>query len=155
MQYYADEVADPETQRKLVVRFVETALAVPRRDFTLAIVERATSQLIGVGSLRTEGKGVGQGELGFGLSADRWGRGLAAEGAQALLELGFGTLQLDEIRGRSVTQNVRVAKLVSKLGFEKLAERGGEEWMTARGWTYTEWSLTRATWAAKRPAGTN
>ena len=148
LQYYAPEVADPENQRKLVALFVETALATPRRDFTLAMVDRPTLQLIAVGSLRTAGQVAGQGELGFGLSADFWGRGLATEGARALLELGFATLKLDEIRGRSITQNLRVAKLVSKLGFRKLRELDGAEWMRARGWTHTEWSMPRTTWGA-------
>jgi RimJ/RimL family protein N-acetyltransferase len=154
MKYYAPEVADPESQRALVGMFVETALAKPRRDFTLAVVERASSQLIGVGSLRTAGQDPGHGELGFGLSADHWGRGLATEAASAVLDLGFDTLGLDEIRGRSVTQNLRVASLVSRLGFRQLRQLEGAAWMTERGWTHTEWSLPKATWVAKRRPGT-
>jgi ribosomal-protein-alanine N-acetyltransferase len=148
LQYYAPDVADPESQRRLVGRFVETALANPRRDFTLAIIERAGSQLIGVGSLRTDGQADGQGEFGFGLSADFWGRGLAAEAARALLQFGFHALKLTEIRGRSVTQNLRVTRLVSALGFKRLRECEGAEWMRSRGWTHTEWSLTKPTWTA-------
>lgn len=149
MQYYAPEVADPQSQSKLVDLFVETARASPRRDFTLAIVDRATSQLIGVGSLRTAGQDDGHAEFGFGLSASHWGRGLATEAAAALLQFAFDELKLDEIRGRSVTQNLRVAKLVSRLGFEKLREVEGAAWMTARGWTNTEWSLTKSAWVAR------
>lgn len=150
LEYYAPEVADPQSQSKLVDLFVETARAKPRRDFTLAIVDRATSQVIGVGSVRTAGQEDGRAEFGFGLSASHWGRGLAAEAAAALLQFAFDALKLDEIRGRSVTQNARVAKLVSRLGFEKLREFEGAAWMTARGWTHTEWSLTKAAWAAGR-----
>jgi RimJ/RimL family protein N-acetyltransferase len=151
LQYYAPDVADPESQRRLVGQFVETALANPRRDFTLAVVERAASQLIGVASLRTAGHADGQGEFGFGLSADFWGRGLAAEAARALLQFGFDALKVAEIRGRSVTQNVRVTRLVSKLGFNRLRECEGAEWMRTRGWTHTEWSLTKPAWTATAP----
>jgi RimJ/RimL family protein N-acetyltransferase len=151
LQYYAPDVGDPESQRRLVGQFVETALANPRRDFTLAIVERAASQLIGVASLRTAGHADGQGEFGFGLSADFWGRGLATEAARALLQFGFDALRLAEIRGRSVTQNLRVTRLVSKLGFDRLRELEGAEWMRVRGWTHTEWSLTKLAWTATPP----
>lgn len=152
MQYYGPEVADLEHQSKLVERFVETARAQPRRDFTLAIVDRATSQLIGCGSLRTAGQDDGHAEFGFGLSANYWGRGLATEAAAALLAFGFDALKLEEIRGQSVTQNVRVARLVSRLGFGKRREYEGAAWMSARAWTHTEWSLTKTAWAANRLA---
>jgi RimJ/RimL family protein N-acetyltransferase len=146
LQYYAPEVADPEHAKTLVETFVDSAQAKPRRDFTLAIVERSASQLIGCCSLRTAGQDKGHAEFGLELSPSFWSRGFAVEAAGALLEFGFHTLNLSEIRGQSVTENRRVEQLVLKLGFKKLRESEGAAWMAARGWTHSEWSLTRSAW---------
>jgi [ribosomal protein S5]-alanine N-acetyltransferase len=146
LRYYAPKVADPEHARKLVQVFIDSAQAQPRRDFTLAIVERGVSQLVGCCSLRTAGQDDGYAEFGLELSPSSWGRGLAVEAAGALLEFGFDVLKLNEIRGQSVTENRRVEHLVAKLGFKKLRELRGAAWMATRGWTHTEWSLKKSAW---------
>jgi RimJ/RimL family protein N-acetyltransferase len=146
LEFYAPEVGDPKFAKDLVDLFVRTATAKPRRDYTLAVVERLSSRLIGCCSLRTAGQKAGCAEFGMGLSPEFWGRGFAAEAAREMLRFGFETLHLDEIRGQSVTANHRVANLVTKLGFVKLGEPDGAPWMVARGWTHTLWALTKSTW---------
>jgi RimJ/RimL family protein N-acetyltransferase len=153
LRYYAPEVADPAHARMLVDKFVDAAAARPRRDFTLAIVERATSLLIGCCSLRTSGQAPGSAELGLELAPKSWGRGLATEAATLMIDFGFGDLGLAELRGQSVTQNDRVARLVAKLGFRRLPQAQGPEWMTARGWTTTVWTLSRSGWPLDENVG--
>lgn len=150
LRYYAPEVSDPAHARKLVERFIESAHAQPRRDFTMAIVERTSSELIGCCSLRTAGQEDGYAEFGVELSPTFWGRGLAVEAARGLLEFGFSALKLSEIRGLSVTENRRVEHLVTKLGFKKVRECDGASWMSRLGWTHTEWSLTKSALSAGR-----
>lgn len=146
LEFYAPEVGNPQFAKDLADLFVRTATANPRRDYTLAVVERLSSRLIGCCSLRTAGQKADCAEFGMGLSPDFWGRGLAAETAREMLRFGFETLHLGEISGQSVTANDRVANLVTKLGFVKLGEPAGALWMAARGWTHTLWALAKSTW---------
>jgi RimJ/RimL family protein N-acetyltransferase len=147
VEFYAPEVSERTFAKTLVELFIRTAKAEPRFDYTLAIVERASSRLIGCCSLRTADQKAGHAEFGMELSPDFWGRGLAAEAGREMLRFGFDTLGLDEIRGVSVTANRRVDRLVTTLGFMRLEEREGAPWMVARGWSHTVWVLTKATWA--------
>ena len=147
LEFYAPEVSERTFAKSLVELFIRTAEAEPRFDYTLAIVERASSRLIGCCSLRTANQKAGHAEFGMELSPDLWGRGLAAEAGREMLRFGFETLGLDEIRGVSVAANRRVDRLVNTLGFTKLEERAGAPWMVARGWSQTVWVLTKAAWA--------
>ncbi len=146
LEFYAPEVSEPAFPKMLVELFIRTAQTKPRHDYTLAIVERDSSQLIGCCSLRTAGQKAGYAEFGMEVSPNFWGRGLAAEAAREMIRFGFEALSLDEIRGVSVTANRRVERLVTRLGFVNLGEHDGAPWMTARGWTHTVWALTKATW---------
>jgi RimJ/RimL family protein N-acetyltransferase len=58
-------------------------------------------------------------EIGWRLSADHWGRGLATEGARAILGYGFEVLQLKEIVSFTVPANVRSRLVMEKLGMTR------------------------------------
>ncbi len=146
LDFYAPEASERTLAKTLVELFIRTANADPRYDYTLAIVERASSQLIGCCSLRTAGQKAGYAEFGLEVSPDFWGRGLAAEAAREMIRFGFDTLGVLEIRCESVTANRRVDRLVTKLGFVSLGEHAGAPWMVARGWTHTTWALTKSKW---------
>ena len=47
LEFYAPDVATPEHAKQLVELFVRTARAQPRLDFSLAVVDRGSAQLIG------------------------------------------------------------------------------------------------------------
>lgn len=147
LEFYPPEVDVPERTKALVDRFVAWATEQPRANYQFGIVDRATGRLIGSCGLRTAGMAAGCAEFGLELSPDWWGRGLAAESARAVLRFGFETLALEQVRGVSVTQNVRIVRLVRRLGFVEGATRADDEWMRARGWTLTEWVLTKDVWA--------
>lgn len=55
-------------------------------------------------------------EIGWRLGADCWNRGLATEGAQAVMKLGFGPLGLREIVSFTVPGNLRSRRVMEKLG---------------------------------------
>ena len=55
-------------------------------------------------------------EIGWRLSADYWGRGLATEGAREALRHGFEDLRLPEIVSFTVPGNVRSRRVMEKLG---------------------------------------
>jgi RimJ/RimL family protein N-acetyltransferase len=55
-------------------------------------------------------------EIGWRLSADHWGCGLATEGALAVVKHAFGELGLDEIASFTVPENVRSRRVMEKIG---------------------------------------
>lgn len=142
-----EEVALSHT-RELLSLFGQWAAERPRLNYQLAIVDRRNSQeLIGCGGLRREGYGADQAELGIELAPQFWGRyAYTIEVANALIEFGFHELRLKEIRGVSVSANVRVARLAQRYGFVTIGTRPTPDWMCARGWSQIEWQLTRESW---------
>lgn len=55
-------------------------------------------------------------EIGWRLSAEHWGRGLATEGALAVVKYAFGELGLDEIVSFTVPENIRSRRVMAKIG---------------------------------------
>jgi RimJ/RimL family protein N-acetyltransferase len=55
-------------------------------------------------------------EIGWRLSADHWGRGLATEGARAVVRHAFETLGLNELVSFTVPANARSRRVMEKLG---------------------------------------
>jgi RimJ/RimL family protein N-acetyltransferase len=55
-------------------------------------------------------------EIGWRLAADHWERGLATEGARAILGYGFEVLGLNEVVSFTVPANVRSRRVMEKLG---------------------------------------
>jgi len=143
LSFCAPETASAEHSRALVDLFASWAREEPRRNFQLAMVERASGQLIGSCGLRMADLPAGVAEFGLELSPDSWGRGLGTEASRALLDFGFRAMALTEVRAVSVSENTRISALLRKLGFTGAGTRPGEAWMDDRGWTFTDWVLTR------------
>lgn len=55
-------------------------------------------------------------EIGWLLDAEHWGKGLATEGARAVVRHAFDVLRLEEIVSFSVPNNVRSRRVMEKLG---------------------------------------
>jgi len=147
-QFCSPEEVTPSQSRELLRLFAQWATESPRRNYQLAICDRRkSSALIGCAGLRCEGYEVGQAELGIELAPQFWGRyAYAVEVAQALVEFGFRELGLKEIRGVSVSANLRVTRLAQRYGFVEVGQRPSPDWMMARGWSQIEWQLTREVW---------
>jgi [ribosomal protein S5]-alanine N-acetyltransferase len=141
------EAADPAHARALLETFGRWARERPRRNYQLAIVDKASGELAGCCGLRQAGCVEGSAELGIELAPDHCGRyALAIEVARALLDFGFATLGLQEIHGVTAAENQRVARLARWFGADAVATRPGPAWMQARGWREVEWRIARERW---------
>jgi RimJ/RimL family protein N-acetyltransferase len=58
-------------------------------------------------------------EIGWRLDAAHWGRGLATEGAQAVVRCAFDVLKLGEIVSFTIPANVRSRRVMEKLGMTR------------------------------------
>ncbi len=55
-------------------------------------------------------------EIGWRLAANYWGRGLATEGARAVVKYAFDELALDALVSFTVPENIRSRRLMEKIG---------------------------------------
>ena len=55
-------------------------------------------------------------EIGWRLAFDYWGKGYATEGAQAALQYGFESLNLNEIVSFTTLENMRSRHVMKKIG---------------------------------------
>lgn len=98
-------------------------------------------------------EGPGLAEIGWRLHPWAWGRGLATEGARAVLDHGFGTVGLERVVAETMVVNRASRAVMAKIGLrhtgvehrswddplpgaeegEWLAELTREEWLAAHG----------------------
>jgi [ribosomal protein S5]-alanine N-acetyltransferase len=142
-----EEVAPSHTQYLLDL-FSQWAAESPRCNYQLAIVDRRKSpDLVGCCGLRRQDSDADIAELGIELAPQFWGRyAYAIEIANALIKFGFCDLGLKQIRGISVSANLRVTRLAQRYGFVEIGAPPSPEWMHERGWHQIEWQLTRELW---------
>jgi ribosomal-protein-alanine N-acetyltransferase len=102
--------------------------AFDRDGFTMFAAElRETGKLAGFVGLVTMTfavPGVDQPavEIGWRLSCENWGMGLATEGARAVVQYAFTSLKLREIVAITVPANLRSRRVMEKLGMNYLPE---------------------------------
>jgi len=91
-------------------------------------------------------------ELGYRLRRDQWGRGLASEGAVALLEHGFETVGLDRIWAQTMAVNAGSVGVMTRIGMRFERTWVGEWNKPLPGWQEgeVEYSVTREEWRVKR-----
>ncbi len=69
----------------------------------------------------------GRGELGYVISADRWGRGYATEAAASLLRFGKETLGLQTITATCRPENAASARVLEKIGMVQIGLRTADK----------------------------
>ncbi len=84
------------------------------------VFDLQSGELAGCCGLRPRSEGCF--ELGFHLRPHYWGRGLAAEAAEAVIDLAFGKLGASELFAGHNPDNVNSAKVLKKLGFEYIGD---------------------------------
>jgi len=87
-------------------------------------------------------------ELGYRLRHDAWGRGLATEGARALLAHGFETVGLERIWAQTMAVNERSIAVMTRIGLRFERTWVGEWNQPLPGWEKGEvaYGLTRDEW---------
>ena len=61
-------------------------------------------------------------EIGWRLAAEHWGRGLATEGARAVLDFAFSALHLPEVVSFTAAANIRSRRVMEKIGLQHQPE---------------------------------
>lgn len=117
--------------------------------------DRRTGGFLGWFALQSAaGTGPAHPELGYRLARWTWGRGLATEGARALVDRGFAALRAERIYAETMAVNRASRRVMEKAGLRHV-RTFHLEWDdpipgTEQG--EVEYAVTRAEWAARRPA---
>jgi RimJ/RimL family protein N-acetyltransferase len=107
----------PDDSRAFVAQVVAAAKEVPRMIYALAITRGDSDQCcIGTATLHVHSLDHGQGEIGYFLHPEVWGRGYATEAARLLLTFGFADLGLHRIYGTCDPRNAPSARVLQKAG---------------------------------------
>jgi RimJ/RimL family protein N-acetyltransferase len=123
------------------------------RDLTL-VMTTSKGRCDAVGSISLESRGADRLALGFVLAPEAWGKGLATEAAEAMIDAGFGLTPAVEIVASVRVENHASQSVVRKSGFALVG--AGLQGAPARGGMVEcqSFRLVRADWAdarARRP----
>jgi RimJ/RimL family protein N-acetyltransferase len=86
------------------------------REGFLGAVERASGRLLGWFQFQVAGPDGTERELGYRLHPDVWGRGLASEGARALVIDAFASGDVERVYARALVSNRPSVKVMERIG---------------------------------------
>lgn len=140
---------DPMDTHEYLKRVIDYQSSHPRTIWEMAVTQRADGALVGACDITM--LKAGEGDLGYMLRHDAWGKGYASEVASALIDAGFRDLGLDRVISTVSTENTRSMRVLEKAGmrweahYRRFAQAKGRWWdchlfATSR----PEWEATRA-----------
>jgi ribosomal-protein-alanine N-acetyltransferase len=119
-----------------------------------AVVPQSSNEAVGVFQLKSLAPGFGVAELGFAIGSEYWGSGMFDEGARLTLDFAFGTIGVNRVEARSVTDNDRGNRALRRLGAieEGLLRQSflhNGQYVDQLLWSILpeDWFNTRAVWA--------
>ena len=136
-RYLPWETRDDEASRMALERHQALALEQNDDGVTLAGFDKDTGRLVGENVLFLRSIDHRGGEVGYVLHPDFQGRGLATEGAAAMLQLAFETLNLHRVIARIDARNTASAAVLRRLGMRREARLVRNEWFKGE-WTDEE-----------------
>lgn len=119
-RYLYWEPYDEEAARILLERKRRRSVLVDSGDsLSLAAVRRDDGTLVGDATFMWHNQANRQGEIGYVLNPEAFGRGYATEIGAELLRFGFEEVGLHRIAGRLDARNAASARVLEKLGMRR------------------------------------
>ncbi len=144
---------DPAQADALIQRDLDSMAA--GDQIRLALQRNSDGRLVGLCSLFAFHLPSRRAEIGYLLARDCWGQGLMHEALCALLDYGFGIIDLNRVEADIDTRNAASARTLRRLGFA-LEGTLRERWIVAGEMSDTGlYGLLRRDWVASatQPAG--
>jgi ribosomal-protein-alanine N-acetyltransferase len=123
---YLEHYRQPPDARAIVDSAIAWSAQVPRRNYQLAIARSERDLAIGCIGLRCLDQPEGLAEFGCELDPELWGYGLTGEAATTLIDFGRRELRLKTVVARCAPANVRVHRLLVRLGFVRESSEATE-----------------------------
>lgn len=121
-----------EETKEFVKRSVQSQKEEPRRNFTLAVVLKASNELIGSCGINVSDPANREGWIGYCLRRTFWRSGYATEVAKALVDFGFSQLDLHRIFATCDPDNVASAHVLEKVGMHLEGHLREHKWSKGR-----------------------
>ena len=88
-----------------------------------ALIKKKSGHLIGFcGLSRATVEGVDEVEVAYRLAINQWGKGLASEAANIVLEYGFSNCNIESILGIVSPRHLASIRVLEKIGFKSFSE---------------------------------
>lgn len=98
---------------------IKDASQEPRTRYVFAIVHKDMESVVGAGELNIRDFTNKNGEIGYIVNPDYWGKGLATDVANLLIDFGFSELKLHRIYATCDPRNIGSSKVLEKVGMTK------------------------------------
>jgi RimJ/RimL family protein N-acetyltransferase len=145
---YWDPRSRAESRAALEQRIRGTALRSEGDWLNLAVVLKATAELVGEVSLLWVSSMHRVGEIGFLFHPDHQGHGYATEASRAVLRLAFEELALHRVVGRMEARNDPSARVMEKLGMRREAHFVENEFVKGEWQSELDYAILDREWAA-------
>ena len=136
----------PEDVQSFVQMFLDQQPARPRLKYQLAVVLKASGQLIGNCGIRLQEDEAHQADIGYELSPQHWGRGYATEAARAIVRFGFTELNVHRIWAWCIAENTASARVLEKLGMQLEGRLRETEYFKDRWWDTLVYGMLDTEW---------
>lgn len=146
LRFSPEEDFPRQAAERLLASFAEWDAEVPAKRFTWVASLTGSDQVVGICSLRRESADNDWAEIGFELDPRHWGNGLASEMAGALLIAGFRELGLHRIQAHCVGENLRSARVLTRIGMTREGALREKHRFKGRHWDEVWFGILRREW---------
>ncbi len=150
---------DAVDRRELLDRLIAAQDEEPRRTYQLAVTMKESGRLIGNSGARLcrladfgASASSFEADIGYELDPSFWGRGLATEGARALVDFAFRELGVHRVWAYCLAANEPSWRLLERLGLTREGRLRENEWMQGKWWDTLLYGLLRQDWEQRQPA---
>ncbi|HET6651940.1 MAG TPA: GNAT family protein [Nocardioides sp.] len=147
-RYLPWETRDAEASRAALQRHQGMRLEKDDDGITLAGFDKGSGRLVGEFVLFLRSVEHRGGEVGYVVHPDFQGRGLATEGARAMLQLAFDTMGLHRVIARIEARNTGSAAVLQRLGMRREALLVDNEWFKGEWSTEADYAILEGEWGS-------
>jgi ribosomal-protein-alanine N-acetyltransferase len=144
-----DSSSEKETTREFWKVIFERILSAEdeenRTKYQLAIC-LAAGEMIGTCGVRTEDKENQQASFGCAIARPYWGKDLAFEASQRIIDYGLSTLSLHRIYAETISENTKARSLAERLGMRLEGELRQNRFFRGRWWNTAIFSILMDEW---------
>ncbi len=116
VQQFNDDVLGSVADTRAFLEYLLAECAADRRRHWALSLDGVVVGLMGLHDWQHHHR---RAEFGYDLAAAHWGRGLAAEAARAVLDVGFREMGLHRVQAFTIADNTRSVRLLERLGFQR------------------------------------
>lgn len=150
MRYLHEEPRTRQDVAALLTQCIEMNRLDQQGDnLILAVETRDSGTMIGSANLIWLSEEHGQGEVGYTLHPDHWGRGYASEAVRAIMMFGFREIELHRIIGSCDDRNERSIRLLERVGMRREAHFRENEWVKGEWRSQLVYAILRDEWEAQ------